>query len=52
MKDMMNAMLISSGMPTNIWREAILNGCYVLNRVPLERLDKTFMSCERILLLT
>ena len=34
LKDMMNAMLISSGMPTNMWGEAILSACYVLNRVP------------------
>ncbi|XP_057250631.1 uncharacterized protein LOC130591361 [Beta vulgaris subsp. vulgaris] len=38
---MMNAMLISSGMPTNMWGEAILSACYVLNRVPHKKLDKT-----------
>ena len=41
LKDMMNAMLISSGMPTNMWGEAILSACYVLNRVPHKKLDKT-----------
>ena len=38
---MMNAMLISSGMPTNMWGEAILSGCYVPNQVPCKNLDKT-----------
>ncbi|KAK9723642.1 hypothetical protein RND81_05G015100 [Saponaria officinalis] len=33
LKDMMNAMLISSGMPTNMWGEAILSACFVLNRL-------------------
>ena len=41
LKDMMNAMLISSGMPSNMWGEAILYACYVLNRVPHKKSDKT-----------
>lgn len=38
---MMNAMLLSSGMSTQMWGEAILSACYILNRVPHKRLDKT-----------
>lgn len=38
---MMNAMLISSGMPESMWGEAILSACYVLNRVPHKKLEKT-----------
>ncbi|XP_074347304.1 uncharacterized protein LOC141686149 [Apium graveolens] len=38
-KDMMNSMLISSGMPINMWGETILYTCYVLNRVPHKRSD-------------
>lgn len=37
----MNAMLHSSGMPANMWREAIPAACYVLNRIPHKNLDKT-----------
>ena len=37
LKEMMNAMLLSSGM----WGEAILSACYILNRVPHKRLVKT-----------
>ncbi|KAL0385036.1 UNVERIFIED_CONTAM: Retrovirus-related Pol polyprotein from transposon TNT 1-94 [Sesamum radiatum] len=38
---MMNAMLLSSGMPDNMWGEAVLSACYILNRVPHKKLDKT-----------
>ncbi|KAL0303170.1 UNVERIFIED_CONTAM: Retrovirus-related Pol polyprotein from transposon TNT 1-94 [Sesamum radiatum] len=41
LKEMMNAMLLSSGMPDNMWGEAVLSACYVLNRVPHKKLDKT-----------
>uniref|UniRef100_A0A2N9HZD6 Integrase catalytic domain-containing protein n=1 Tax=Fagus sylvatica TaxID=28930 RepID=A0A2N9HZD6_FAGSY len=41
LKDMMNAMLISSGLPSNMWGEAILSACHVLNRVPHKRIRKT-----------
>ena len=38
---MMNAILISHGLPNNICREAILSACHVLNKVSHKRLDKT-----------
>ncbi|KAL0413818.1 UNVERIFIED_CONTAM: Retrovirus-related Pol polyprotein from transposon TNT 1-94 [Sesamum radiatum] len=41
LKEMMNAMLLSSGLPENMWGEAVLSACYVLNRVPHKKLDKT-----------
>ena len=37
----MNAMLISSGLPSNMWMEAILSACHVLNRVPHKKIRKT-----------
>ena len=39
LKDMMNAMLISSGLSDNMWGEAILTASFILNRVPYKKLD-------------
>ena len=44
LKDTMNAMLISSGLPSNMWGEAIISACHVLNRVPHKRLEKLHMN--------
>ena len=33
LKEMMNAMLINSGLSRNIWRKAILSANYLLNKV-------------------
>uniref|UniRef100_A0A2N9F9L9 Integrase catalytic domain-containing protein n=1 Tax=Fagus sylvatica TaxID=28930 RepID=A0A2N9F9L9_FAGSY len=41
LKEMMNAMLISSGLPQNLWGEAILSANYILNKLPQKKLDKT-----------
>lgn len=41
LKEMMNAMLLSSGLPDNMWGEAALSACYILNRMPHKKLDKT-----------
>ena len=41
LKEMMNAMLTSSGVPQNLWGEALLSANYVLNKLPHKRLDKT-----------
>ncbi|KAA0053505.1 ty1-copia retrotransposon protein [Cucumis melo var. makuwa] len=41
LKEMMNAMLLSSGLSDNMWREAVLSACFILNRIPHKRLDKT-----------
>ena len=35
------AMLTSSGVPQNLWGEALLSTNYVLNKLPHKRLDKT-----------
>ena len=37
----MNVMLISSGLPQNLWGEALLSANYILNRLPHKKLDKT-----------
>ncbi|MCF7184070.1 hypothetical protein L3H42_11275, partial [Corynebacterium sp. MC-13] len=34
LKEMMNALLISSGLPQSLWGEAILTANQILNRVP------------------
>lgn len=41
LKEMMNAMLISSGLPHNLWSEVILTANYILNKVPRKKVDKT-----------
>ena len=38
---MTNAILIDSGAPSNIWGEAVLTACYVLNRVPHKKTKLT-----------
>ena len=37
----MNAMLISSSLPQNMWGEAILSANYFLNKVPKKKVEKT-----------
>ena len=37
----MNAMLISSSLPQNMWGEAILSANYILNKVPKKKAQKT-----------
>ena len=37
----MNAMLVSSGAPLNLWGEVILFACHIQNRIPYKRTDKT-----------
>ncbi|KAH7864181.1 hypothetical protein Vadar_026696 [Vaccinium darrowii] len=41
LKEMMNAMLVSSGLPQNMCGEAMLTANYLLNLVPRKKLDKT-----------
>ena len=41
LKETMNAMLISSGLPQNLCRKAILSMNYILNRIPRKKVDKT-----------
>ena len=36
---MMNAMLISLGLPQNLWGEALLSANYILNKLPHKKLD-------------
>ena len=44
LKEMMNAMLISSSLPQNMWGEAILFTNYLLNKVPKKKEKKFHMS--------
>ena len=37
----MNTMLMSSGLPQNMWGEAILSANYLLNKVPKKKAEKT-----------
>ena len=41
LKEMMDAMLISSGLPQNMWGEAILSANYLLNKVPKKKAENT-----------
>jgi transposase InsO family protein len=41
LKEMMNAILVSSGLPTNMWGEAILSACHIQNKVPHKKTSKT-----------
>ncbi|KAJ0492733.1 putative RNA-directed DNA polymerase [Helianthus annuus] len=41
LKEMMNAMMISSGVNQNMWGEAILSANYVLNMIPNKKKDVT-----------
>ena len=37
----MNAMLVSSGLPQNMWGDAVLSANYLLNKVPRKKMKKT-----------
>ncbi|KAD4384796.1 hypothetical protein E3N88_24964 [Mikania micrantha] len=41
LKEMINAMLISSGMSQDMWGEAILSATYLLNKIPFKKKDVT-----------
>ena len=34
-------MLVNSGLPQNMWGEAILSANYISNKVPRKKVDKT-----------
>ena len=48
LKEMRNAMLISFGLPQNMWCESILSSNYFLNKVPRKKKEKLFMSYGKI----
>ena len=52
LKEMMNDMLLRSGLSDYMWGETVLSVCYILNRVPHKKLDKTSYDCGKGLLLT
>ena len=41
LKEIMNAMLVSSGAPLNLWGEVILSACHIQNRIPYKKTGKT-----------
>ena len=41
LKKIINAMLVSSGAPLNLWGETILFTCHIQNRVPYKKTSKT-----------
>ena len=41
LKEMMNVILISSGLPQNLWEEALLFANYILNKVLHKKTRKT-----------
>ena len=41
LKEMMNALLLSSRLPQNLWGEAILSTNYILNRIPHKKTNKS-----------
>ena len=45
LKEMANAMLISSGLNQNMWGEAILSANYLLNKIPRKEKEETPMNC-------
>ncbi|KAL0360460.1 UNVERIFIED_CONTAM: Retrovirus-related Pol polyprotein from transposon TNT 1-94 [Sesamum radiatum] len=40
-KDMINSLLLTSGLPKYLWGEALNTACHILNRVPLKRNTST-----------
>ena len=48
LKEMMNALLISFGLPQNMWRKAILSANYLLNKVPKKKVEKTSYELWRL----
>ena len=41
LKEMMNALLLNSGLPQNMWGEALLSANYILNKIPHKKIGKT-----------
>ena len=41
LKEMMNAMLVSSGLSSNMWGKAILSACHIQNKIPYKKTSKT-----------
>ena len=41
MKEMVNAMLISSGVNQSMWGEALVSANYLLNKIPRKERDET-----------
>ena len=44
LKEMMNVMLVSFAAPNNLWGEALLSACFIQNRIPHKKTQKTGMN--------
>lgn len=44
----MNVILINSGVPYNLQGEEVLTANYILNKEPYKKLEKHYMSCEKV----
>ena len=42
---------LSLGLYDNMWREAVLSACYILNRVPHKKLNQPPYDYEKVMLL-
>ena len=45
--DMANSILINSGVPENLWGEALMTACHILNRLPFKNSDKTPYTIQK-----
>ena len=48
LKEMMNALPLSSRLPHKLWGEAILSANYILNRIPQKKSNNPPMSCGKV----
>ena len=42
-----DVMLVSSGLPSNMWGEALYSACHILNSVPYKNFEKTIYELWR-----
>ena len=47
-KDMINSLLLNSGLPKYMWGEALNTACYILNRVPLKHKEHNSLKYFRV----
>lgn len=46
LKEMINCMLLSSGVPDNIWIKAILLACHLQNKISYKKTNKMLEKLE------
>jgi len=45
--NMVNVMIVSSGLPSNMWGEALYSACHILNNMPYKNFEKTIYELWR-----